>query len=352
MTQVATKTSSPAMTITDANADAAQRSTDSVGGEVVVITGASSGIGLETAKQLATQGAEIVMVARDRTRGEQARTQVAQVGTGKPPVLMLADLSVQAQVRHVADEIKARYDRIDILINNAGSAFNTRQESADGVELTWATNHLAAFVLTDRLLPALIAAQAGRIVNLTTEIYSRKLDLDDLQGERKYSWMSAYRISKLGTVLFTKELARRIEGSGVTAVSISPGPAKTNFGGGGPSGLIGVVATILKHTPLLKQPDQAAESIVWAATAPELKANPGAVYLRHKRLTLKGAATDPSLAGQALDHQRTPDGNRPQTLKRRGGIRRELSEKPASTGTARARTADSHSGLHGAGVAE
>ena len=273
----------------------------------MVISGASSGLGLETAKQLARRSAEIVMVVRDRTRGEEAQRQIAEVATGKPPVLLLADLSVQAEVRRVAHEIQARYDRIDILINNAGNAFNTRQLSADGLELTWATNHLAPFLLTDLLLPLLMAAPAGRVVNLTTEVYSHKLDLDNLQGEHEYSWMSAYRVSKLGTVLFTTELARRIQGSSVTAVSISPGPTKTNFGGGGPSGLMGVLTTVLKHTPLLKSPEQAAESIAWAATAPELSATPGAVYLRHRQLRLKGAATDPALASKvwALSEKQT-----------------------------------------------
>ena len=269
-----------------------------VRGKVVVITGASSGIGLETAKRLARQGAEIVMVVRDEARSAQARTQIAEVATGKPPVLLLADLSSQDQIRQVADEIRGRYDRIDILINNAGNAFNTRQESADGFELTWAINHLAPFLLTNLLLPLLIAGPAGRIVNLTTEVYSHKLDLDNLQGEHKYSFMGAYRISKLGVVMFTTELARRLEGSNVTAVAISPGPTKTNFGGGGPSGPIGVVTTVLKHTPLLKPPEQAAKAIAWAATAHELDATPGAFYLRHKRQTLKGAAKDSRLAAQ------------------------------------------------------
>jgi NAD(P)-dependent dehydrogenase (short-subunit alcohol dehydrogenase family) len=278
-----------------------------VRGKVVVITGASSGIGLETAKRLARQGAEIVMVVRDEARSARARTQIAAVTTGKPPVLLLADLSSQDQIRHVADEIRRRYDRIDILINNAGNAFNTRQESADGIELTWAINHLAPFLLTDLLLPLLAAAPAGRIVNLTTEVYSHKLDLDNLQGEHKYSFMGAYRASKLGTVLFTTELSRRIKGSGVTAVSISPGPTRTNFGGGGPSGPIGVVTTVLKHTPLLKPPEQAAETIAWAATAPELETTPGALYLRHKRLTLKGAANNTALAAKlwAISEQQT-----------------------------------------------
>jgi NAD(P)-dependent dehydrogenase (short-subunit alcohol dehydrogenase family) len=262
-----------------------------------VITGASSGLGLESAKQLARQAAEVVMIVRDRTRGERARSRVAEVGTGKPPVLMLADLSVQAEVRRVVDEVKDRYGNVDVLINNAGSAFNNRHESADGLEMTWATNHLAPFLLTHLLLPALSAAPDGRVVNVTTEVYSRKLDLDNLQGERKYSWMGAYRTSKLGVVLLTTELARRLKGSRVTVVAVSPGPTKTNFGGGGPSGLLGVVFWVLRHTPALKPADQAAEGIVWAATAPEV-ADSGALYMRHKQLTLKGAATDPALAAK------------------------------------------------------
>jgi NAD(P)-dependent dehydrogenase (short-subunit alcohol dehydrogenase family) len=275
--------------------------------KVVVVTGASSGIGLETGKQLASQGAEIVMIVRDQTRGERAGAQIAEVATGKAPVLLIADLSVQANIRRVAREVADRYDHVDILVNNAGNAFNRREQTADGYELTWATNHLAPFLLTELLLPLLVRARAGRIVNLTTEVYSHKLDLDNLEGERKYSFMGAYRISKLGVVLFTTELARRIRGSGVTVVAVSPGPTKTNFGGGGPSGVMGLVTGVLKRTPLLKPPDQAAEWIVWAATAPELADNSGAVYLRRKQLSLKGAAHDQSLAARvwSISEQQT-----------------------------------------------
>src|SRR5260370_6587404 len=194
--------------------------------QVVVITGASSGVGLETARQLAGQGGEIAMIVRDQARGEHARSQVAEAATGKPPVLLTADLSVQADIRRVAHQVKNRYDHADILINNAGTAVSRREQSTDRLELTCATNYLAPFLLTELLLPLLAGAPAGRIVNVVSEFYGRKLDLDNLQGQRKYSYFGAYRASKLGEALFTTELARRIKGSGVTVVSVSPGPAR------------------------------------------------------------------------------------------------------------------------------
>jgi NAD(P)-dependent dehydrogenase (short-subunit alcohol dehydrogenase family) len=264
--------------------------------KVIVITGASSGVGLETARQLAGQGGEVVIIARDQARGEVARSRVAAAATGKPPVLLTADLSVQADIRRVAREVTDRYDHVDILVNNAGAAFSRRAQSADGLELTWATNHLAPFLLTELLLPLLVAGPAGRIVNVVSEFYGRTLDLGNLQGERKYSYFGAYRAAKLGGVLFTTELARRLNGSGVTAVSVSPGPARTNFAM--PPGLLGAVLGVMQHTPMFKPAGQAAAGIAWAATAPELAGHSGALYLRGKRLPLKGAANDPSLAAR------------------------------------------------------
>jgi NAD(P)-dependent dehydrogenase (short-subunit alcohol dehydrogenase family) len=273
--------------------------------KVVVITGASSGVGLQTARQLAGQGGEIVMIARGQARGEHARSQVAEAAAGKPPVLFTADLSVQAEVRRVARQVSDRYGHLDILVNNAGAAFSRREHSADGLELTWAINYLAPFLLTELLLPLLAAAPAGRIVNVVSEFYGRRLDLGNLQGERKYSYFGAYRASKLGEVLFTTELARRIKGSGVTVVSVSPGPAKTNFAM--PSGLLGVVLGVMQRTPMFKSAGQAADGIAWAATAPELAGNPGALYMRRKQLSLKGAANDPSLAARvwSISEQQT-----------------------------------------------
>ena len=264
--------------------------------KVVVITGASSGLGLQTAKQLAGQGGEIVMIVRDRASGERAQSKVAEAATGIPPVLLTADLSVQADIRRVAQQVKDLYDHLDILINNAGAAFSRREQSADGHELTWATNQLGPFLLTELLLPLLAGVPAGRIVNVVSEFYSRKLDLDNLQGQRKYSYFGAYSASELGKVLFTTELARRIEGSGVTVVAVSPGPTRTNFSR--PAGVLGLVLGAMQHTPMVKPADQAAGGIAWAATAPEPAGHSGALYMRRRQLSLKGAAKDPSLAAR------------------------------------------------------
>jgi len=238
------------------------------------------------------------MIARDQARGTRARSRVAGAAAGRAPVLLMADLSVQADVRRAARQVRDRCEHVDVLVNNAGAAFPRRALSADGLELTWATNQLAPFLLTELLLPLLVHAPAGRIVNVVSEIYSRKLDPDNLQGERKYGYFRAYRASKLATILVTAELARRINGSGVTVVAVSPGPARTNFGGGGPPGPMGVVTGALKHTPVVKPADQAARGIAWAAAAPELADTPGALYMRGKRLSLKGAANDRSLAAR------------------------------------------------------
>jgi NAD(P)-dependent dehydrogenase (short-subunit alcohol dehydrogenase family) len=247
------------------------------------------------------------MIVRDQARGEHARSQIAEAAAGQSPVLLIADLSAQADIRRVAQQVRDRYDHVDILVNNAGSAFSRREQSADGFELTWATNQLGPFLLTELLLPLLVSAPAGRIVNVVSEIYSRKLDLDNLQGERKYSFFGAYRASKLGNVLFTTELAHRIKGSGVTVVSVSRGPAKTNFGGGGASGVMGLVLGVMKRTPVFKPGGQAAEGIAWAATAPELTGNSGALYMRGRQLSLKGAAHDQSLAARvwSISEQQT-----------------------------------------------
>src|SRR5579859_1049749 len=199
-------------------------------GKVVLITGANSGVGFATARQLAELGAVVIMVCRDPGRGSAARNAVAQVATGPEPTLLLADLSSQAAVYALSDEVHARFARIDVLLNNAGAIFARRELTADGIEKTFAVNHLAPFLLTNLLLDLVRASPAGRIVTVASESHSGRLDFDNLQGERRYSFLAAYNRSKLGNILFTYELARRLAGTGVTANCLSPGPTMTRFG--------------------------------------------------------------------------------------------------------------------------
>jgi NAD(P)-dependent dehydrogenase (short-subunit alcohol dehydrogenase family) len=160
--------------------------------KTVVVTGANSGVGFVTAKQLAEAGAEIVMVCRDPARGETARAQIVEIAAGPAPQLFIADLSSQAEIRDLARDIHLAYDRIDVLLNNAGSVFNKGARRVDGIEKTFATNHLAPFLLTNLLQDQLLAAPAARVVTVATEIYSRKLDFENLQGERSYNFFKAY----------------------------------------------------------------------------------------------------------------------------------------------------------------
>ena len=198
--------------------------------KTVVVTGANSGVGFLAAKHLAEAGAEIVMVCRDAGRGEEARARIAESATGPPPELFVADLSSQEEIRDLARDIRFAYDQIDVLLNNAGGVFAKRELNADGIEKTFATNHLAPFLLTNLLLDLVQAAPAGRVVTVATEIDANKLDFANLQGERSYQFFTAYQRSKLSNILFSFELARRLEGTTATFNAVSPGPSETGFG--------------------------------------------------------------------------------------------------------------------------
>lgn len=249
-------------------------------GKVVLITGANSGVGLAAARGLAERGAAVVMVCRDRGRGRAARDDVARVATGPPPTLLLADLSSQAAIHILADEVHARFTRIDVLLNNAGAIFARRELTADGIEKTFAVNHLAPFLLTNLLLDLVRAAPAGRIITVASESHSGRLDFDNLQGERQYNFFGAYNRSKLGNILFTYELARRLEGTGITANCLSPGPTVTRFGDE-MRGLPGLFPRLMKRIPfLLVRPEKGARTSIYVASAPELANISGRFFLR------------------------------------------------------------------------
>ncbi len=198
-------------------------------GEVCVVTGATSGIGKATAVALAGQGAQVVLVGRDRDRGAATAAEVAAAGAS-PPRLEIADLASMAQVRALAGRLGA-LERIDVLVNNAGLMAGRRRVTTDGFEEVFAVNHLAPFLLTNLLTGKLTAAASARVITVTSDAHAAaRLDLDDPQLARGWESWRAYANSKLANILFTRELARRLEGTGVTANCAHPGMVRTRFG--------------------------------------------------------------------------------------------------------------------------
>lgn len=200
-------------------------------GRVCIVTGATSGIGEATARALAERGATLTIVGRDLAKSEEVASRIRRL-TGNPNVeYMLADLSSLDQIRGLAEQFRAKHKLLHVLINNAGATFSKRRETVDGFEMTWATNYLSHFLLTNLLLDLLKASAPSRIVNVSSGLHGRaRLDFDDLQLKRNYSMYRAYDNSKLAIILFTYELARRLAGTGVTANALGPGLVKTNLG--------------------------------------------------------------------------------------------------------------------------
>jgi retinol dehydrogenase-14 len=207
-----------------------QSTSEVLRGKVAMVTGANAGMGKEISLGLARLGATLVMVSRDRTRGEAARSDVQEQTGNRDVELLVADLSSQQSIRKLVKEFEARHDRLHVLVNNAGMTSARRSETVDGLETVFATNHLGPFLLTNLLLPLLISSAPARIVTVSSGVQAMgKIDFDDLQSSRGYDEIRAYNASKLANILFTYELARRIEGSGVTANAVEPGFVKTNL---------------------------------------------------------------------------------------------------------------------------
>src|SRR5947209_8315404 len=201
----------------------------SMQGKICMVTGANSGIGKATALALAHMGATVVMVCRDRARGEEARSEITTKSRNNAVDLLLADLSSQQSIRHLVEDFEQRYTHLHVLINNAGASFPGRRETVDGLEMTFAVNYLAPFLLTNLLLDILKASAPARIVNVSSNSHAAGyIQLDDLQSEH-YKSMRVYGQAKLALVLFTYELARRLQGTGVTANCLHPGFVATNF---------------------------------------------------------------------------------------------------------------------------
>jgi NAD(P)-dependent dehydrogenase (short-subunit alcohol dehydrogenase family) len=265
-------------------------------GKVVVITGATSGIGEVAAQRLAAMGARIVLVARDAARAQKTLMRLANRGGGGSGIahsVHYGDLSIIAETKRVAAEIAAAEPRIDVLINNAGALFSAREVTADNLEKTFATNHLAYFALTLGLRERLFAASPARVVSTASDAHKGyTLDFDDLQASKGYSAIRAYGRSKLCNILFTRELARRWSGKGVTANCLHPGFVDTRFGDGS-GGFLSRVVRVAKTFAI--SPEKGAETIVFLASSPDVALS-GEYYYKCRPATPTAGARDDAAA--------------------------------------------------------
>jgi len=263
-------------------------------GKKVLITGATNGIGEVTAQTLAAQGAQVIIVSRNAAKCETVAQRIQET-TGNPAVEWIAaDLSTLAGIHQAADEFLARHQSLHVLINNAGAVFADRQVTADGYEMTFALNHLSYFLLTWRLRDTLVASAPARVVNVSSDAhYGGKMNFDDLMGAQKYrSWL-AYSQSKLANVLFTYELARRLDGSGVTANVLHPGFVATGFGHNN-GGTWNVMISFAHR--FAKKPAKGAATSIYLASSPALSQVTGQYFSDSK--VKKSARTSYDVAAQ------------------------------------------------------
>jgi NAD(P)-dependent dehydrogenase (short-subunit alcohol dehydrogenase family) len=243
--------------------------TSSMVGKTVLITGGTGGIGKAAAIGLASMGAGIGITGRDRARAEQAAAVIARE-SGNPAVdVFVADMSSQSEVRRLSGEVLTAYPRLDVLLNNVGGFWAHRHLTVDGLEHTFALNHLAPFLLTNLLLERLVASTPARVVTVSSGAQSMgKIDFDDLMGESDYSGQRAYNQSKLANVMFTYELAERLEGSGVTATVLHPGMTNTAFSGEDPARAMALLVVLAR--PFMRSPKRGADTAVYLASSPEV----------------------------------------------------------------------------------
>ena len=267
-------------------------------GRTVLVTGGTGGIGLATAAGLAGLGARVGIVGRDAGRAEAAAEQLR--GDGAEVDVFVADMSSQREVRRLADEVLAAYPRLDVLVNNVGGYWATRHTTVDGLEHTFAVNHLAPFLLTNLLLDRLRASAPARVVTVSSGAQAMgSIDMDDLQGGRDYSGQRAYNQSKLANVMFTYELARRLQGSGVTANAVHPGVVRTNFGREDSTGWMRLMLPVIR--PFMKSPERGAATSVHLASSPEVERVTGRYFANLKPRTSSTASQDLTAAARLWD---------------------------------------------------
>ena len=275
----------------------------SMHGKVVVITGSNIGIGKETAVGVAALGATVVLACRNQEKAAAAAAEVKERSANDDVHLVALDLSDLASVQAAAEDILARWDNLHVLINNAGGTWSDRQVTKQGIELTFGVNHLGHFLLTNLLLPRLTASAPSRIINLASvghHMAFRGMRFDDLQSEKRYAAMEAYGRSKLANVLFSRELAKRLEGTGVTANAVHPGPVRSGFGMDGDlKGLTGLGNKLIR--PFEISSAAGAKTSVFLATSPAVEGKTGLYWVRSKPGHMSAQARNDEQATQLWD---------------------------------------------------
>ena len=261
-------------------------------GKICLVTGASSGIGKATALGLAQMGATVIMVCRDHEKGEAAQREIKMKSGNHAVDLLLADLSSQQSIRQLTERVQQRYSQVHVLINNAGALMSTRHETVDGLEMMFAVNQLAPFLLTNLLLDMIKASVPARIVNVSSSAHALgfvKLDLDDLQSEKRYGAMRAYGQSKLALVLFSYQLARRLQGTGVTVNCLHPGVLATNMMQHVPPGMR------LPAKLIAVSPEKGASTSLYLASSPDVENITGKYFAKSAPRRSAPASYDGSL---------------------------------------------------------
>jgi len=251
----------------------------SMQGKICMVTGANSGIGKATALELAQMGATVVMVCRDRARGEEARSEITTKSRNNAVDLLLADLSSQQSIRQLVENFQHHYTHLHVLINNAGAAYPGRRETVDGLEMTFAVNYLAPFLLTNLLLDVLKASAPARIVNVSSVTQkSGYIQMDDLQEVKRYRPMRVYGQSKLAVVLFTYELARRLQGTGVMANCLHPGFVATNFAQSDVGPAVRLLVKLIGSFGA--SPQEGAKTSIYLASSPKVEGVTGKYFVK------------------------------------------------------------------------
>jgi NAD(P)-dependent dehydrogenase (short-subunit alcohol dehydrogenase family) len=263
--------------------------------KIVLITGGTSGIGKETAKELASLGATLVLTTRDNKRGETTKKELIEASGNRDIHIIFCDLASFDSIWKFCDEFKSKFERLDVLINNAATWDYSRRLSKDGIENIFATNYLAPFLMTHLLLDLLKKSRPSRIINLTSGLHSGTINFDDIEFKKKFSGFKAYRQSKLGMILFTRLLAKNLEGTGITVNSVHPGMTKTNLGRD--AGRIS--RAIFKL--ISKDPKIGAQTSVYLASSPEVEGITGEYWYKKMKDRSSKESYDMDLAQRLWD---------------------------------------------------